>query len=144
MFLFGLLQQPLLHCRSRREPCPAIRWADFMEATSMHPIIYQYIGLCYGPPGVGKTLSARRYSHWDFLEKIDRYAVPNEALESLIGIRTIFYTTPVVNTPGRISSEIDLLRSRLHSLAIEPLRREAAQKLNQIDIGMTGIQKKYS
>src|ERR1700693_4458942 len=39
MFLFGLLQQPLLHCRSRREPCPAIRWAGFMEATSMHPII---------------------------------------------------------------------------------------------------------
>jgi DNA transposition AAA+ family ATPase len=39
-----------------------------------------------------------------------------------------------VNTPGRISSDIDLLRSQLHTLAIEPLRREAAQKLKQIDI----------
>jgi hypothetical protein len=86
------------------------------------------------PPGVGKTLSARRYSHWDYFEKIDRYAVPNEALDALIGIKTIFYTIPVVNTPRQISSDIDLLRSRLHSLAIEPLRREAAQKLNQIGI----------
>src|ERR1700722_18178244 len=40
MFLFGLLQRPsLLHCRSRHERCPAIRWADFMEAASMQPII---------------------------------------------------------------------------------------------------------
>jgi DNA transposition AAA+ family ATPase len=106
------------------------RFAEFCDACGR----YQYIGLCYGPSGVGKTLSARRYSRWDYLEKIDRYAVPNEAIESLIGIKAIFYTAPVVNTPGRISYDIDLLRSQLHTLAIEPLRREAAQKLNQIDV----------
>ena len=106
------------------------RFAEFCDTCGG----YQYIGLCYGPSGVGKTLSARRYSRWDYLEKIDGYAVPNEALESLIGIKTIFYTTPVVNTPGRISSDIDVLRSQLHTLAIEPLPREAAQKLNQIEI----------
>jgi hypothetical protein len=78
------------------------------------------------------------------MEKIDRYAVPNEVLKALIGIKTIFYTTPVVNTPA---SDIDLLRSRLHSLAIEPLRREAAQKLNQIGIRddkMTSTQRNFS
>jgi DNA transposition AAA+ family ATPase len=52
------------------------RFAEFCDACGR----YQYIGLCYGPPGVGKTLSARRYSRWDYLEKIDPYAVPNEEL----------------------------------------------------------------
>jgi AAA domain-containing protein len=68
------------------------------------------------------------------LEKIDRYSVPEEALELLAGVRTLFYTTLVVNTPGKIASDIDQLRSRLQSLATEPLHREETQKLEQIRI----------
>ena len=32
----------------------------------------KYIGLCYGPPGIGKTISAKHYSGWHLIQKYYR------------------------------------------------------------------------
>ena len=70
------------------------RFCEFADAVRRHG----YIGLCYGPAGVGKTQSARRYAQWDtagaWLEEwgprdTDRDTAAQAALAQT---RTVFYT----------------------------------------------------
>src|ERR1035441_1463874 len=79
------------------------RFIEFCDACRR----YGYIGLCYGTPGVGKTLSARSYSRWDVVRATDpRSGAPLKGPT----LSTVFYTPSVVNTPGSISSEIGRAR----------------------------------
>jgi hypothetical protein len=77
------------------------RFEEFCEACRRD----RYIGLCYGPPGVGKTLSARRYANWDAVEGFDAFAqfcrVP---AREVAGSHAVLYTPPVAtpsSTPRR-------------------------------------------
>src|SRR4029079_16598105 len=74
---------------------------------------YQYIGLCYGPPGVGKTLSARHYTRWDLVQAYQPYRSPAAALAEVRDCRAVFYTPGVINGPRLIDAEI---RQRRHHL----------------------------
>jgi DNA transposition AAA+ family ATPase len=98
------------------------RFAEFCDACRR----YGYIGLCYGTPGVGKTLSARHYANWHQVEAYSPYKCTSDAeLAAVIGSNTIFYTPKVVNAPRQIDQDIQGWRNRLRAIPLEALYREA-------------------
>jgi len=96
------------------------RFAEFCDACRR----YRYIGLCYGPPGVGKTLSARHYARWDKVESYQSFKTSAALLDEVLGCDTVFYTPNVLNGPSRIAQEIARLRLRLLAIARGALYRE--------------------
>jgi len=97
------------------------RFAEFCDACRR----YRSIGICYGPSGVGKTLSARHYAHWFHLEASQSYTSLDElTFAAIVDSDTVFYTPKVMLSPRRMEEEIRLLRNRLHSLAWAKLYRE--------------------
>jgi len=67
----------------------------------------RYIGICYGPPGVGKTMSARHYAKWDLLEGRDPLALGEPVPVEIADCRSLLYTPPVTNTPRSVRSSLD-------------------------------------
>src|SRR6266540_4158363 len=91
------------------------RFAEFCDACKR----YKYIGLCYGPPGVGKTVSARHYANWNRMQEFwNNPGHDAAAVEEIAASSTVFYTAPVVGAPSVIEKQIGKLRDRLHSAAI--------------------------
>src|SRR5712691_3961592 len=92
------------------------RFAEFCDACRRH----RYIGLCYGPPGVGKTLSARYYAQWDIVEQhlYAYFRVPRKALTSC---RTLMYTPAITTTARRLAKEIEALHLRVNCLVEQAL-----------------------
>jgi hypothetical protein len=101
------------------------RFVEFCDACRH----FRYIGLCYGPPGIGKTLSAVRYSRADQIVPRDRWT--SEVSDEL-PIDTLLYTTSVINTPSRVESDINMAREKVMSIVLDPMRREAAVVLEEI------------
>lgn len=108
------------------------RFVEFCEACRRD----RYIGLCYGPPGVGKTLSARQYAQWD---AVQRYTTRNREAApippELAQCRVAFYTAPVVCSPSRLSEEIYWARSKLEQIIDEAVVLDnSATKTPQQDL----------
>ena len=93
---------------------------------------YRYIGLCYGLPGVGKTLSAHRYCRWNQIQGVKSRDIPDAQLQEFARLDVVLYTTPVVNTPREIERDIPKLRDLLRDFRQEPIRREETRTLKQI------------
>src|SRR5690349_19329705 len=89
------------------------RFTEFCEACRR----YRYIGLCYGQPGVGKTLSARHYTNWDTIAaSIPARDVSTTVLTALWESAIVFYTPRVVNTPAQVAHDIGHLREALRAI----------------------------
>jgi DNA transposition AAA+ family ATPase len=79
------------------------RFTEFADACRRD----RYIGLCYGPPGVGKTLSARQYAHWDELEPILNHWRHNYTeMQDRSDLHTLLYTPTLGVTPRVLSKEL--------------------------------------
>ena len=105
------------------------RFAEFCDACKR----YRYIGLCYGAPGVDKTVSARHYANWDRMQ--DFWNHPGHdaaAVEEIAASSTVFYTAPVAGAPSVIERQIGKVRDRLNSAAIDVRRRAENVEMHRL------------
>jgi DNA transposition AAA+ family ATPase len=98
------------------------RFREFCDACRRD----RYIGLCYGPAGVGKTLSARHYADWDRVETTKPYADFGDfRSDNVPGNGCVLYTATVVNSPRQIEDDIGRLYRRMRALVRQAIRTEA-------------------
>jgi DNA transposition AAA+ family ATPase len=118
------------------------RFVEFAKAVRQH----RYIGLCFGPAGVGKTLSARRYAHWDEAEPIlegwGREADDAGVREMLARSRTVFHTPAVLGTLRDLRDTMAnslvivsaCIEEQLHREGVEVRRRDQHRLVEMVII----------
>lgn len=86
------------------------RFVEFCNACKKE----KYIGLCYGPAGVGKSMAANQIAQWQSIThelEIKRQQLMNYTwpLFNMQDLDTIIYTTPVINSANSVSNNIQSL-----------------------------------
>ncbi|MBV8969738.1 MAG: AAA family ATPase [Verrucomicrobia bacterium] len=105
------------------------RFMEFCDACKR----YRYIGLCYGSPGVGKTISARHYTNWESVMAYWNQECQTKALLKEISRgNAVFYTSPVVSSLSYLERDIAKTRGLLHKAAIERAQRYEQARLERL------------
>jgi DNA transposition AAA+ family ATPase len=105
------------------------RFAEFCDACKR----YRYIGLCYGSPGVGKTLSARHYANWENVQTYWNHQCRTKALLKKISKGSVtFYTSSVLSSPSQLERDIAKTRGLLHRVVIERARRYEEARMTRL------------
>ena len=103
------------------------RFTEFAHAIRTH----RTIGVCFGPAGVGKTLSARRHAHWDLAEPLLHTWGPREPSDAtvyaaLARSRTVFHTPTVGGTLRELRKDLHLMTARVESCIDQHRRSHSA------------------
>lgn len=103
------------------------RFVEFAHAVRKQ----RTIGICVGPAGVGKTVSARRYTRWDTLHPFLQEWGPRQDSDAQMyalasKTRTAFYTPAVLASPKAIHVDLDHEITRL-GVCIEQHRDRDAE-----------------
>ena len=90
------------------------RFTEFAHTIRTH----RTIGLCFGPAGVGKTLSARRHAHWDDAESLLHTWGPRDPSDAhvyaaLARSRTVFHTPTVGGTLRELRIDLERMTTRV-------------------------------
>ena len=109
------------------------RFQEFCDACRT----YQYIGLCYGVPGVGKTVSAHYYTNPKKVGSVMAYPPSEGRLEKGLGSRVVLYTPCVVNNPAQIGRDLGMCRSHFSTALLQRFERQEKRKLEELEESMT-------
>ena len=91
---------------------------------------FRTIGVCYGSPGSGKTLAARRYAQWDGIEPLlTRQGIIQPPIASMsLSFQVALYTLGRNVRPKQLENDIALLQWSMQNLAQTALQLpEAAE-----------------
>ncbi len=104
----------------------------------------RFIGLCYGPPGVAKTISARHYARWDSVEAglaEQQITLGTETSLALADGHTLVYTPTVATSPRRLVEDLTrlsatfnaLIRAAREAAGLAPSERRSVVELVIVD-----------